>query len=193
MKKRYILIIILLSLTLLVSCKEKISDSQKFIKEYPKTATYNSFVYTDINVINNIIENDTGIIYLGYPENEWCQEYVPILNEVADTEGLDKIYYGNILKDEKNNTEEYKRLRKNIKSQKDLKKVNIKVPLVIGVLDGEIVGIENETPDNFLIYKTYQDYFNEENISNLKLNLSGLVNKVRDDKCSDCEVKQTSS
>ena len=189
MKKRYILIIALLSLTLLVSCKEKVSDSQKFIKEYPKTPAYNSFIYTDINEINNILENGTGIIYLGYPENEWCQEYTPILNEVADIEGLDKIYYCNILKDEKEDTKEYQKIKNIIKKEIDLTNDNIKVPLVIGVLDGKIIGIENETPNNFELYKTKEDYFNENNNKKIKIKLSELVNKVLDNKCIDCMVK----
>ena len=45
--------------------------------------------------IVKILEHGTGVVYLGFPECPWCQAYVPMLNEVADIEGLEKIYYFN--------------------------------------------------------------------------------------------------
>ena len=85
-------------------------DSVKFSKEYGTIDASNPFVYRNINEILNILENGTGIIYLGFPECPWCKAYIPYLNSVAKDNNLEKIYYFNILEDRKNNTEEYKKI-----------------------------------------------------------------------------------
>ena len=113
MKKKILLIILVVSV-LLTGCKDKTkeeeTDSQKFSKEYPDVSEYNVFVYKDIDEIIKILEHGTGIVYLGFPECPWCQAYVPKLNEVADVEGLEKVYYYNIYNDRKENTEKYQKI-----------------------------------------------------------------------------------
>ena len=113
MKKKILLIILVVSV-LLTGCKDKTkeeeTDSQKFSKEYTDVSEYNVFVYKDIDEIIKILEHGTGIVYLGFPECPWCQAYVPKLNEVADVEGLEKVYYYNIYNDRKENTEKYQKI-----------------------------------------------------------------------------------
>ena len=106
------LIIPILFIFLLVGCtkKEIETDSQKFAKEYSTVTEYNYYVYRNSEEIIKILEHGTGVVYLGFPECPWCQAYVPMLNEVADVEGLEKIYYFNILEDRKNNTKEYQKI-----------------------------------------------------------------------------------
>ena len=87
--------------------KETISDA---IEEYSKVDDDNLFVYRSIEEIIKILENGTGIVYLGFPECPWCQAYVPYLNEVAAKNEITKIYYYNILNDRKEETEEYKKI-----------------------------------------------------------------------------------
>ena len=84
------------------------SDAERFAKEYDFTVN-NVFVYRNLDEINKILENGTGVLYLGFPECPWCRGYIPYLNEVAMNEHLDKIYYFNILNDRKNNTSGYKK------------------------------------------------------------------------------------
>ena len=86
------------------------NDALKFKEEYSEVSDDNVFVYRDINEIIKILENGTGVVYLGFPECQWCQAYVVMLDEVAREEGLEKIYYFNILEDRKNNTEEYQKI-----------------------------------------------------------------------------------
>jgi len=78
--------------------KTPTSDALKFKEEYKKVDDDNLFVYRDMEEIIKILENGTGVVYLGFPECPWCQAYVPYLNEVAKEVGLDKIYYANTKK-----------------------------------------------------------------------------------------------
>ena len=90
------------------SIENKETDAEKFASEY-SIDNDNVFVYKTLEEINKILKNGTGIVYLGFPECPWCKGYVPYLNEVAKKAKLDKIYYFNILKDRKNNTDDYKK------------------------------------------------------------------------------------
>ena len=101
MKKKLLLIIPIVLTFILVGCtkNEKEPDAQRFAKEYTTMTEDNYFVYRNIDEIIKILEHGTGVVYLGFPECPWCQAYVPMLNEVADIEGLEKIYYYNIYED----------------------------------------------------------------------------------------------
>ena len=92
MKKKILLTITLTLAVLLTACSmKKETDGEKFAKEYDQVSEYNVYVYKNINEIIKVLEHGTGIVYFGFPECPWCQAYVPILNEVADIEGLEKI------------------------------------------------------------------------------------------------------
>ena len=90
--------------------KDNNTDNIKFSKEYTSVSKDNVFVYRSKDEIINILEHGTGIVYLGYPECPWCMAYVPLLNEIAKNEGIEKIYYYNIREDRKNNTEFYQKV-----------------------------------------------------------------------------------
>ena len=59
------------------------TDAQKFAREYKEVSENNVFVYKNIDEIIQIMEEGTGIVYLGFPECDWCQAYVKYLDEVA--------------------------------------------------------------------------------------------------------------
>ncbi len=164
----------------------KESDSEKFSKEYG--IEENVFVYRDINEIIKILENGTGIVYLGFPECPWCKAYVKILNEVAKEEGVEKIYYYNILEDRSNNTKEYQKivsiLDENLLYDEEGNR-RIYVPDVSFVLNGDIIGHDNETS---VITEdiTPEDYWTNEKIETLKTKLRTLVNEVSGKMCTDC-------
>ena len=67
------------------------------------------YVYRTLEEINKILKNVTGLVYLGLPKSPWCRGYVPIINEVAKEQGLDKIYYFNIKKDREDNSKLYQK------------------------------------------------------------------------------------
>lgn len=191
MKRKMLIITLILSVLLLTSCKgkETISDSKKFASEYTQVQEYNVFTYRSEDEIIKILEHGTGIVYLGFPECPWCQAYVPILNEVADIEGLDKVYYYNILKDRQDNTEFYQKLvsilSDNLRYDEDGNK-RIYVPAVISVVEGKITGFDDESSYDTLGFNDPKDYWTEERIKNLKLKLTNMISPVVENKCSEC-------
>ena len=191
MKKKLLLIIPIIFALLLVGCdKEEIEmDSQKFAKEYTQVTDDNYFVYRNSEEIIKILEHGTGVVYIGFPECPWCQAYVPMLNEVADIEGLEKIYYYNIFNDRKDNTEDYKKivsLLDEYLQYDDEGNKRVYVPAVIVVSEGEIIGFDDETSYDTKGFEDPADYWNDEEVSDLKSKLTDMLSKVIDNKCTDC-------
>ncbi len=191
MKKKLLLIIPIIFAFLLIGCTkvEEETDSEKFAKEYTQVTTDNYFVYRNSEEIIKILEHGTGVVYLGFPECQWCQAYVPILNEVADIEGLEKIYYYNILEDRQNNTEAYQKMVEILNDYlqyDDEGNKRIYVPSIIVISEGEIVGFDDETAYDTKGYDTPSEYWTQEEISDLKGNLTVMIGKVLDNKCTDC-------
>lgn len=191
MKKRILLIIPIICTFLLIGCnkEETKKDAEKFAEEYSKVTTDNYFVYRTSEEIIKILEHGTGIVYLGFPECPWCQAYVPILNEVADIEGLEKIYYYNVLEDRKNNNDTYKQMVEILNpylQYDDEGNKRIYVPAVIAIYKGEIIGFDDETSYDTKGHDNPEEYWTKDEVSELKVKLTDMVNQVLDNKCTDC-------
>ena len=169
-------LILIISLSFLFK-KDKMSDAERFAKEYDFTVN-NVFVYRNLDEINKILENGTGVVYLGFPECPWCKGYIPYLNEVSINEHLDKIYYFNILNDRKNNTSGYKKtvqlLNDYLKYDNEGNK-RIYVPAVIAVNNGKIVGFDDESSLDTKGYETPEEYWKNEDLDGLKKRLSDMI------------------
>ena len=169
-------LILIISLSFLFK-KDKMSDAERFAKEYDFTVN-NVFVYRNLDEINKILENGTGVVYLGFPECPWCKGYIPYLNEVDINEHLDKIYYFNILNDRKNNTSGYKKtvqlLNDYLKYDNEGNK-RIYVPAVIAVNNGKIVGFDDESSLDTKGYETPEEYWKNEDLDGLKKRLSDMI------------------
>lgn len=198
MKKRNIIIIIGIVLLvgvitlLLLPKKDVIKDSEKFKEEYTEVTENNVFVYRSIDEIIKILENGTGVVYLGFPECKWCQKYVKYLDEVSRETNLEKIYYFDILEDRKNNTEEYLKivslLNEYLQYDEEGNK-RIYVPTVVAVNNGEIVGFDDETAWDTKGFEEPTDYWTVEEQLDLKLKLTEIFSKVDGFTCTECNVK----
>lgn len=191
MKKKILIIIPIIFAFLLIGCskEKKETDAQKFSKEYTTVTEDNYFVYRSSEEIIKILEHGTGVVYLGFPECPWCQSYVKMLNEVADVEGLEKIYYLNILEDRKNNTENYKKIVDLLKEQLRYDEEGNKrvyVPAVIVVSEGKIIGFDDETSYDTKGLENPEDYWTEDEISDLKIKLTDIITPILDNRCTDC-------
>ena len=198
MKKRNIIIIIGIVLLvgvitlLLLPKKEVIKDSEKFKEEYTEVTEDNVFVYRSIDEIMKILENGSGVVYLGFPECKWCQKYVKYLDEVSRKANLEKIYYFDILEDRKNNTEEYLKivsLLNEYLQYDDEGNKRIYVPTVVAVNNGEIVGFDDETAWDTKGFEEPADYWTVEEQLDLKLKLTEMFSKVDGSTCTECNVK----
>ena len=184
-----VVLIAALSLILVLENKKESKDALKFKEEYTEVSEENVFVYRNIDEIIKILENGTGIVYLGFPECKWCQAYVVMLDEVAREEGLEKIYYYNILEDRKNNTEEYQKivelLGDNLLFDEEGNH-RVYVPDVTAVLKGEIIGHDNESSvvDG---KETPEEYWTEEKKTKLKQRLKSMIDQINTELCTSCD------
>ncbi len=163
-------------------------DSVKFSKEYTTVSSDNVFVYRNKEEILSILKNGTGIVYFGFPECPWCQAYVKILNEVAMEEGLEKIYYYNILNDRKENTKFYQEvveILQNILPYDEEGNKKIFVPEIIAVSGGTIIEHDNETS---MIKEdiTPDSYWTDDKLEKLQLKIKDMISSVMDSMCTDC-------
>lgn len=165
-----------------------LTDNVKFSHEYG-IDNDNVFVYRNINEIIDILDNGTGIVYLGFPECKWCKAYVQYLNEVAKENNLEKIYYFNILEDRKNNTDEYMKIVNLLKFYLEYDeegKKRVYVPAVIAVKEGNIVGFDDETSLDTNGFSEPSDYWTSKEVTDLKKTLTKMVKEVNTFTCTDC-------
>ena len=162
-------------------------DNYKFSVEYTKVPMDNVFVYKSETEIIDILENGSGIIYLGFPECPWCQSYVVYLNEVAKDNGIENIYYLNIKEMRANNTENYQKIVSLIDSLLSVDEngnKRIYVPQVVFVKKGEIIAGDNET--SMISGGTPSEYWTSENIANLKQKLNNYIQSAELNYCVSC-------
>lgn len=202
MKKNYILIGIALLLLIGVGLffvfnkeDEKIiieeTDGALFAKEYTQVNDDNVYVYRSLEEIIKIMENGTGVVYLGFPECPWCQSYVKYLNDVAKDVGIEEIYYYNILKDRQNNTENYQEVVKLLgdKLEYDAEgNHRIYVPNVSFHVNGKLIGNDLETAYDIKGFETPEDYWTEAEVKDLKDTLTKYMTSVKNalNTCTDC-------
>ena len=159
-----------------------------FASEYTQVDEDNVFVYKNAKEIIQILENGTGVVYLGFPECKWCQAYVPYLDEVAKENNIDKIYYFNIREDREKNTADYKKiveLTSDFLLYNDEGEKRVFVPDVYVVLDGEILSHNNETSmitEDILPI----DYWTDEKLDNLKKTLKEMFTPLSSRSCTTC-------
>lgn len=193
-----LLVLVLIAIIVLVivkaNNKDEKTDAMKFKEEYSEVADDNVFVYKDIDEIIDIMEDGSGVIYLGFPECPWCQAYVKYLDEVAKEMEIDEVYYYNIYEDRKNNTENYKKIVKllseRLQKDEDGNK-RVFVPNVSFHANGKLVGNNNETSLDTNGIETPSDYWTEEEVKDLRASLVKYMTRVieQTSTCTDCNKK----
>lgn len=164
-----------------------LSDAARFSQEYTLVDENNKFVYADIDEVIDILEDGTGIVYLGFPECKWCQQYVVYLNELAEDRNISQIMYYNIRQDRQDNTEDYQtivNLLKDYLTDDEEGNPRIYVPAVIFMSNGEIIGFDDETAYDTNGYDDPSEYWTEEEVNDLKDRLNSYLDKSGI--CFDC-------
>ena len=110
------IVFILISACLFFQCYGKggdgsqMSDSERFVLEYPLVGGGNIFVYRNADETADILANGRGIVFIGFKECPWCQLYAVFLHAVALEMEIDTIYYCDIKEDRESNSESYRRI-----------------------------------------------------------------------------------
>ncbi len=110
MKKNIIILSIIVVIALVIAIlffllnNKGMSDGERFKQEYEELNdshlevnidSDNMIKYISLEEAIDIIKNDTGVIYFGYPSCPWCRNAVPVLLDAASSTSLDTIYYVN--------------------------------------------------------------------------------------------------
>lgn len=129
-------------------------------------ASDNGVKYQSLKQVLNILEKGTGVIFLGVPNDHECRSIVPILLQARFDTGLGNLYYVNISDDlpsykvendkvvrERDGSEDYQKLVTKLEKYLDketlvedgkeyvVEDLNVKMPTVIFVREGEILGV----------------------------------------------------
>lgn len=156
----------------------------------------------------SMLQDGTGIIYMGFPECPWCRNMVPVLLRTLENMNIDKLYYLNIKEirdtlvlNEKNKamvtregTQSYYKMLEimddvlepyylvnNKGKQVDTKEKRIYAPTVVFVKEGKILGIHVSTVDSQT--DPYEDLTKEqeEELSTIFVNLISKIYEVNCD------------
>ena len=163
----------------------------KFAEEY-KISKDNVFTYRTIEEINKILKNSTGLVFLGFPECPWCRGYVPIINEIAKKEGLEKVYYFNIYEDRKNNTEEYQEMVKLLKGflrYDDEGNERIYAPSLIAVKNGKILEFDDTRYWDNKKYDSAEEFWQSADLKPMKEKITKMINEINEKSActADCD------
>lgn len=166
----------------------EVNDNKVVASEYGITED-KVYVYRTLEEINKIHKNGTGLVYLGFPKCPWCRGYVPIINEVAKEQGLDKIYYFNIMKDREDNSKLYQKtvelLGDNLRYNNEGNR-RIYAPLLIAVKNGKVVMFDDTRYWNNKEYDSAEEFWNNEDLTSMKEKLVKMINEVKEK--GYCEV-----
>ena len=184
-----VVIILLLILTGVYFLFIKDNKKEKNISdEYTLVSKDNVFEYKTSEEIIKILEHGTGIVFLGFKECPWCQQYAKILDDLSKEEGIDVIYYYDIRKDREENNETYKKIVSILEENLDYDKEGnrrIYVPDVSFILSGEVVYHTNET-SMIEGEVTPEEYWTDDKLYETKKSLTKYYNDISNSMCTSC-------
>jgi len=168
------------------------TDSARFALEYPLVGNDNIFVYRNANETADILENGRGIVFIGYKECPWCQQYAVFLNEVARGMEIEQIFYCDIREDRERNSESYRRIigiLSGYLQYDDEGRQRLYVPDLTIVSRGRIITHDFETSLDTHGYNMPQEYWNDERVEALKERLRegiDILKQIIRNSCNTC-------
>ena len=123
------------------------SDNIAFSEEYGITSD-NIFKYKTTKETLNIMQEGSGIIFFGFPENEWSKEYALMMNETAKKLNIKEIYYYNFKAARSSNNHSYNQMVEILKDflpTMDTGTQNIYAPSMAIIKNGYVLFYDSET------------------------------------------------
>ena len=164
-------------------------------EEYPKlSAEDNIYIVADAESAFNFLEHGTGILFLGYPECPWCQDYVPLLQDMAKEHGINKIVYYDVRKSRLDDPDSYAKLLSLLDEHGDFTEYNedgekrIFVPFTALLDHGKVTFSDNDTSHLNSDEISPEEYWSENDASEFKQKFDEPLKNTKDamDKCQDC-------
>ena len=158
---------------------KNMSDAQRFAIEY-NIDNNNMFKYSYGSEIVDILNNKTGIIYLGFASNEWSKAYIKNVFDVFRLNNIKKVYYYDLQKDRAVASKYYRQLEKLLSDylyKLDTSDVKVFTPALLFVKDGKIMHYDDET--SIMRSKdTPSEYWTEERVNDFKGKIDSYLKEV---------------
>lgn len=158
------------------------TDGERFNSDYNEIPRNNPFVYLNSTELINLLNNGSGIVFMGNHESVWSLKYATFLYEVLKAKDIDEVYYYDVKKVKLLKNRNYyniiKELEGNLIETDDSDK-NLFSPSLYIIKDGEVVFYDNTTAvvnNNIDV----EDYWTETNIYNFK---DRLINAFNENDC----------
>ena len=184
-----VLIIAIIILIIIFNNKDNNNDASKFSNEYTNVPINNKFIYVDAKEAVDILQNKTGILFMGFSDCLWCQDYAKYLNEVIMDTTISEIYYLDIYNDRKKDSKEYKEIIKilnNNLSYDDMGNHQILVPSTTFVLNGMVINYDDETSYVSSDMNSKKDYWTDDKVRQFKDKIGSYTNDlINNGVCND--------
>lgn len=127
---------------------KELPDNQLFVKEFKNIPLDNSFIVLNSIETLTFLERETGILFLGFPENEWSGMIAEMLDTASKEAGFGPIYYFNFYEEREKRHDNYLGIIREIDEnliKDDKGKLDLHAPTVLGIIHGEVVFYDDET------------------------------------------------
>lgn len=178
-----LILAVLLIVLVIVKGIDRRSDSEKFVNEYErlngkdyvevKMPKVKNIEYVSFSEIEDMIGGKTsGAIILASSKDNASRKMVPIFIDAANSTGVEHLYYYDFLREQENNTNNYKKILKYL----NLKEEKAHLPIIIFLNEGKIVEFFTEKEPAEYTEKEEERIFNE---------MVKLIHIMLDDLCEE--------
>lgn len=154
-------------------------------ENYPGlTDTSSVYKVIDANKCLELIDNDEKCLMIfAFPSCPWCQQLIPILNDVAKENNYNKIYYIDV-KDMRDNLESadhetYLEIADKLNKVLDKEKNRMNAPTLVALNNGEVVGYHLDTVSSHQMVDGILPQLTDEQKDELKEIIVRLINLVK--------------
>ena len=123
-------------------------DHEKFNIDYSLVDGNNVFEYANSSVVRLMLNKGEGIIFFGTNKSNWVNHYAKILNDVALSTGVNKIYYYDFLEDRNNNNGTYESIVEKLSEYVTINDMGIKdiyAPTLVIIKNDKVLLFDDET------------------------------------------------
>jgi len=157
----------------------QVSDSERFAQEY-NIESNNVFKYVYAKDVIDILNNKTGMIFMGFSSNDWSKYYIKYLQEIVKENGVKQVYYYDLQKDRTKNNKYYRQIENRLSDylyKLDTGVVRLSTPSLIIVKNGNIKYFDDETSiERNNISPDY--YWSDEKVESFKNRISSYLKEV---------------
>lgn len=155
------------------------TDGERFNGDYDEIPRNNPFIYLNSTELIELLNNGSGIVFMGNKENIWSKSYAKYLYEIASDIDVEKIYYYDVKKVKLLKNRNYYNIIKALEGkliETDDSVNNLFSPSLYIIKDGEVVFYDNTTAvvNNDLEVDTY---WNSSNIYKFKEKIITAINE----------------